>query len=132
VLSTTHTIDARTTVERVVNFFPPRQHDLVFNQLSTLLKGVMSLRLLPRSDGAGLIPAYEIMTLSPGVSTLIRERKIWEIPNYIMTGEIHGMKSFNQRLLELVEGGCISTETALEYSNNREDLAVALRKKEII
>jgi twitching motility protein PilT len=132
VLSTMHTIDARTTIERIVNFFPPEQHDLVFNQLSALLKGVMSLRLIPRADAKGLVPAYEIMTLSPGISTVIRERKLWEIPKYVSTGEIHGMKSFNQSLFELVEEKKISTDTALENSNNRDDLALHLRRRELI
>lgn len=132
VFSTMHTIDARTTIERIVNFFPPEHHDLIFNQISSLLKGVMSLRLLPRADRPGLIPAYEIMTLSPGIATLIRERKIWEIPKYIEAGDIHGMKSFNQSLLELVETKKISSQTALECSNNREDLGLILRRKELI
>ncbi len=132
VFSTMHTIDARTTIERIVNFFPPDQHDLVFNQLSSLLKGAMSLRLVPRADGKGLIPAYEVMTLSPGISTVIRERKLWEIPKYVSTGEVHGMKSFNQCLSQLVEEKKITTNTALDKSNNREDLALYLRRKEMI
>ncbi len=132
VLSTMHTIDARTTVERIVNFFPPSHHDLIFNQLSSLLKGAMSMRLIPKADGTGLIPAYEVMTLSPGISTLIREKRLWEIPNYVAGGEIHGMKSFNQSLLELVESKKITAGTALEYSNSREDLALTLRKRELI
>jgi twitching motility protein PilT len=131
VLSTMHTIDARTTVERMVNFFPPSHHDLIFNQLSSLLKGAMSMRLIPKSDGTGLIPAYEVMTLSPGISTLVREKRIWEIPDYVAGGAIHGMKSFNQSLLELVEAKKISTDVALEYSNNREDLGLQLRRKEL-
>ncbi|MFH1753163.1 MAG: PilT/PilU family type 4a pilus ATPase [Candidatus Omnitrophota bacterium] len=132
VFSTMHTIDARTTIERIVNFFSPEQHDLVFNQLSSLLKGAMSLRLVPRADGQGLIPAYEVMTLSPGISTAIRERKIWEIPKYVESGEIHGMKSFNQCLSELVEAKKITTDTALEKSNNKDDLALHLRRRELI
>ena len=93
VLSTTHTINATSTVERIVNFFPPQQHHLIFNQLSRLLKGVISLRLIPRIDRQGLIPAYEIMALSPTISGLIRENKLWEAPKYIATGNIYGMKS---------------------------------------
>ena len=100
-----HTVNATSTVERIVNFFPPQQHHFVFNQLSFLLKGVVSLRLLPRLDVQGLIPAYEVMTLSPTISSLIRENKLWETPKYINSGEIYGMKGFNQCLLELVEAG---------------------------
>ena len=132
VLSTMHTIDAMTTIERIVNFFPSQQHDLVFNQLSSLLKGVISLRLVPKIDTSGLIPAYEVMTLSAGISAIIREKKVWEIPKYLAEGAVHGMKSFNQCLFDLVISKKISAQTALEYSNNKEDLAVQLRRKEII
>jgi len=127
-LSTMHTIDARSTVERIVSFFPPQQHNLIFMQIAALLKGVISLRLLPRIDIAGLIPAYEVMTLSPTISDLIRENKLWEIPNYITTGAIHGMKTFNQCLFDLVKSKKISTQAALANSNSKEDLALMLRK----
>jgi len=127
-LSTMHTIDARSTVERIVSFFPPQQHNLIFMQMAALLKGVISLRLLPRIDVAGLIPAYEVMTLSPTISDLIRENKLWEIPNYITTGAIHGMKSFNQCLFDLVKSKKISTQAALANSNSKEDLSLMFRK----
>lgn len=132
VLSTVHTVNATTTVERLVNFFPPQQHHLVFNQLSFLLKGVVSLRLLPHIDAENLIPAYETMTLSPTVSSLIRENKLWEIPKYIASGEIYGMQSFNQCLMTLIAAGKISPEVGLEYSDRREELALQLRHKDII
>lgn len=130
--STTHTVDASSTVERILNFFPPAHHTLVSNQLSTLLKGVVSLRLIPRIDTKGLIPAYEVMTLSPTISELIRENKVWELPRYINTGKIHGMISFNQCLYDLVKAKKISSQSALEHSNNREDLALQLRRDSLM
>ncbi|MBN3039132.1 MAG: PilT/PilU family type 4a pilus ATPase [Candidatus Omnitrophica bacterium] len=132
VLSTVHTVDAASTVERIVNFFPPEQHHFLFNQLSNLLKGVVSLRLIPRIDTEGLAPAYEVMTLSPTVSRLIRENKLWELPKYIATGEIYGMKTFNQCLLELVEQKKISPQSALDNSDKKEELLLQLRHKEYI
>lgn len=130
VFSTVHTVDATSTVERIVNFFPSQQHHFVFNQLSSLLKGVVSLRLIPRIDVEGLIPAYEVMTLSPTISSLIRENKLWEMPKYIGTGDIYGMKTFNQCLSELVEAKKISTESALEYSDKKDELSLQLRHKD--
>ena len=132
VLSTLHTVNASSTVERIINFFPPYQHQLILTQLSNLLKGVLSLRLLPRIDKPGLIPAYEVMILSPTISRLLRENKLWEIPKYISTGEIYGMKSFNQSLLELVEKGKISSQVALQCSDKKEDLELQLRNRELI
>jgi Tfp pilus assembly pilus retraction ATPase PilT len=102
------------------------------HQLSFLLKGVVSQRLLPRADYPGLIPAYEIMTLSPTVSRLIRENKFWEIPKHIATGEHYGMVTFHQCLLRLVESGKISTSVALEYSDKKEELEMELRNRGLL
>lgn len=129
VLSTMHTINATATIERIVNYFPPHQHQLVLNQLSNLLKGVLTLRLIPRVDTTGLIPAYEVMTLSPSVSRLIRENKIWEIPKYISSGDVYGMKTFHQSLLEYVQAKKITPQVALEYADKREELELELRNQ---
>jgi len=129
VLSTLHTVNASSTIDRLINFFPPYQHHLVLEQLSYLLKGVFSQRLLPRSDTPGLIPAYESMVLSPSVSRLLIENKVWELPKYISSGDIYGMKSFHQCLFELVTTKKITPETALEYADKKEELEMELRNK---
>lgn len=129
VFSTLHTVNASSTIERVVNFFPPHQHHFVLDQLSNLFKGVLSLRLIPRADGLGLIPAYEVLTLSPSVSRLLRENKIWEIPKYISSGDVYGMKSFHQCLLDLVEKRLVRPEVALEYADKREELEMDFRNR---
>jgi twitching motility protein PilT len=127
VLSTLHTVNASQSVERIINFFPPHQHQEVRNQLSSLLKGVISLRLVPRKEGSGRVPAYEVMLLTPTISRLIREGKIWEIPDFIEEGNIFGMQSFNQSLTRLVKEGLISEEDAGYFSDNREEFTLALR-----
>lgn len=127
VLSTLHTINASQTVERLINFFPPHQHQEVRNQLSTLLKGVISLRLVPIKGGAGRIPAYEVMLLTPTISRLIREGKIWEIPQFIDDGAIFGMQSFNQSLIKLVREGKITEEEAAAAADNRDEFMLAFR-----
>ena len=129
VFSTVHTINASSTIERIVNFFPPEQQNLIFTQLSFFLKAVVSLRLLPRSDIEGLIPAYEIMTLSHTVSSLISEHKIWDIPEYMATGEIYNMLTFNQCLWELIQKKRITVETALQNSDERENLTLLMKKE---
>ncbi len=132
VFSTVHTINAPSTIERIVNFFPPEQHNLIFNQLSFFLKAVVSLRLLPRCDKDGLIPAYEIMTLSPTVSSLINKHKIWDIAQYMASGEIYNMMTFNQCLWELMHKKQITTETALQNSDERENLTLLMKRESYI
>lgn len=127
VLSTLHTVNAAKTVERVINFFPPYQHQEIRTQLASLLKGVISLRLLPLKDGSGRIPAYEIMLSTPTVSRLIREGKIWEITPFIEDGTIFGMQSFNQSLVKLVKEGKVSEEIGASYADNKDEFILALR-----
>ncbi len=132
VLSTIHTVNATSTVERIINFFPSHQHNFILHQLSFLLKGVLSQRLIPRCDSRGFIPAYESMVLSPSISRLIRENKFWEIPKYISSGEVYGMKSFHQCLLGLVEEGKITPESALDYADKRQELEMEFRNKRLM
>jgi twitching motility protein PilT len=127
VLSTLHTVNASQSVERIVNFFQPHQHQEVRSQLANILKGVISLRLVPLKDGSGRIPAYEVMLLTPTISRLIREAKSWEIPPYIEDGNIFGMQSFNQSLIKLVKDGLVSEETAIEFADNKDEFVLSLK-----
>ncbi|MBN2119814.1 MAG: PilT/PilU family type 4a pilus ATPase [Candidatus Omnitrophica bacterium] len=127
VFSTLHTVNAPQTVERIISFFPTHQHTQVLMQLSQILKGVVSVRLIPRKEGKGLVPSYEIMVLSPTVSRLIRESKIWEIPRYMEEGEIYGMMSFEQCLIKLVREGKIHSEVAISTSDKKEELRLRLQ-----
>jgi twitching motility protein PilT len=127
VLSTLHTVNAPQTIERIVNFFPPYQHPEIRTQVSYLLKGIISLRLIPSKDGPGRIPACEVMLLTPTISRLIREGKISEIPRFIEEGAIFGMQSFTQSLIKLVRDGLISQEVAAEFSDNKDEFALVLK-----
>jgi len=127
VLSTLHTVNASKSVERIVNFFQPHQHHEIRNQLSTLLKGVISLRLVPSFDGTKRVPACEVMLLTPTISRLIREGKIWDIPQYIEDGEVFGMQSFNQALIKLVREGKIKEEDAITFADSRDEFILALK-----
>ncbi|MFA5063562.1 MAG: PilT/PilU family type 4a pilus ATPase [Candidatus Omnitrophota bacterium] len=127
VLSTLHTINAAQTVERIINFFPPHQHQETRNQLASLLKGVISLRLIPTKDQKGRVPAYEVMLLTPTISRLIREGKIWEIPQFIDDGAIFGMQSFTQSLVRLVKEGKIREEDAVDFADSKDELLLSLR-----
>jgi len=127
VLSTLHTVNASQSVERIVNFFPPHQHQEIKNQLASILKGVISLRLIPTKNAGGRLPAYEAMLLTPTISRLIREGKVSEMQQYIEDGEVFGMCSFNQSLLKLVRQGKISEEEAVGFADNRDEFMLALK-----
>jgi pilus retraction protein PilT len=132
VLSTIHSVNASQSVERIINFFPPHQQQEKKNQLSYLLKGIISLRLVPLKNSVGRIPAYEIMLLTPTISRLIREGKVWEIPQFIEEGAVFGMQSFNQCLVKLVKEGKINEQEAMDFVDNRDEFNLALKgiKKE--
>lgn len=127
VLSTLHTVNASQTVERMINFFPPHQHQQIRTQLSFLLKGIVSLRLIPIKDGTARVPAAEVMTLTPTMGRLIREGKIGEITRFLEESELFGMMSFNQSLSRLVKDGLISESEAMEFADSKDELILAIK-----
>jgi twitching motility protein PilT len=127
VLSTLHTVNAQQTVERIINYFPPHQHDLVRLQLSMVLEGVISQRLLPRRGGRGRVPAVELMLRSPTVRDLVAEGRTRELYNAIKEGEYFGSQTFNQSLRRLYEGEKISLEEAVLAADNPEELKMEIR-----
>ncbi len=127
VLTTFHTINAVQTIVRMVNFFPPHLHDEIRMQISLILKGTISLRLLPRKDGQGRIPAFETMVVTPTIARLIQEGSIPEIQNYIDDGQLVGMQSFKQTLSKLVKDDIVEEDVALQFADSRDDLLLELK-----
>ncbi|MCA9404504.1 MAG: PilT/PilU family type 4a pilus ATPase, partial [Candidatus Omnitrophica bacterium] len=127
VMTTFHTINAVQTIIRIVNFFPPHLHDEIRMQLSMILKGTISLRLLPCKDGRGRIPAYETMVVTPTIARLIREGRIREIQNYIDDGELFGMQSFKKSLVDKVKRGLVDERDARRYADSKDDFNLELK-----
>jgi len=127
VISTFHTINAIQTITRIVNFFPPYLHDEVRLQLSNLLKGIVSLRLIPRKDRPGRIPAYETMVVTPTIARLIRENKMNDIQNFIDEGELFGMLSFKRSLVRLVQDNIIDELDARKVAVSKDDFNLELK-----
>src|SRR2546425_281599 len=126
VFSTLHTTDATQTVSRVISFFPPHQHDEIRHLLSTALQAVVSLRLVPRKDGRGRVPAAEVLINTAAVQDNIRDlAKQLSIPDLIAEGSVqYGMQSFDQSLFYWYEQGIISYESAVFYATNPSEFAL--------
>jgi len=118
VLATLHTNDAAQTVDRIIDVFPAHQQNQVRAQLSNVLLGVVSQRLLPQIGG-GRIPALEIMLMNPAVSNVIREGKTHQLPNVIHTSSGGGMISMDRYLANLVQKNLVKVEDAMPYSTDQ-------------
>ncbi|MEK7389585.1 MAG: type IV pilus twitching motility protein PilT [Elusimicrobiota bacterium] len=117
---TLHTQDAPSTIDRIIDVFPPHQQSQVRVQLAVVLQAVLSQQLLARKDGEGRIAAREIMIMTPAISNMIREGKTHMIYGALDTGAKHGMIPMDKSLAELVRQGLIAPEDALQRANNPE------------
>jgi len=120
VLSTLHTIDATQTVNRIISFFPPHQHEEVRFMLASTLQAVIALRLVPRSDREGRIPAVELMLVTATIREyLLDPEKTSLIKSTIAEGvSQYGMQTFDQSIMKHYTEGKISMENALRYCSN--------------
>jgi twitching motility protein PilT len=129
VLSTLHTVDATETVNRIVSVFPPYHQKQVRIQLSSILKAVISQRLVQREDTKGRVPACEVMVTTARMKECITEKdKTKEIHEAIAQGHVtYGMQTFDQALMLLLRKKFISYETALRQSSNPDDFALKMQ-----
>ncbi|HYG68089.1 MAG TPA: type IV pilus twitching motility protein PilT [Anaeromyxobacteraceae bacterium] len=126
VMSTLHTLDATETVNRIISAFPPYQQKQVRLQLGSVLKAVISQRLVPRADGKGRVPAVEILLATARVRELIEDKdRTKEIADAIAQGHVsYGMQTFDQSLMTLLKSGVITYEEALRQASNPDDFAL--------
>lgn len=122
VFSTLHTTGAASTIDRIIDVFPPHQQAQVRTQLASVLKGVISQVLIPRIDEPKRIAVHEIMIMTDAIGNLIRENKIVQINSSIQTGQRMGMQTLEASLAKYIKQGAIDLETALEFSSNKEFL----------
>jgi twitching motility protein PilT len=129
VLSTLHTVDAAETINRIIAVFPPYQHKQVRMQLASVLKSIISMRLMPRADGKGRVPAVEVLMATETVKDCILDPdKTRAITDVIEQGAIHyGMQSFDQSLSNLLKSGLITYEEALRSATNPDDFALKVK-----
>lgn len=122
VFATLHTQSAPTTIDRVIDVFPPHQQDQVRTQLAATLKGVVCQTLVKKANGSGRAVATEVMFSTPGISNLVREGKTYQITSMLQSGAAHGMHTMDQALAELVNEGAITRAVAMEKSQDSETL----------
>jgi twitching motility protein PilT len=129
VMSTLHTLNAVETVTRIISVFPPYHQKQVRLQLSGVLKGVISQRLVPRADGIGRVPAVEVLLSTARVRECIIEKdKTNEINDAIAKGYTnYQMQSFDQSLMALLNDGLITYEEALKHCSNPDDFALRVK-----
>lgn len=119
VLSSLHTIGAANTISRIIDVFDASQQRQIAVQLSMVLKAVVSQQLIPAKNGT-LVPAFEIMVMTPAISNMIRDNKVHQIDGIIYTSAKEDMISMDNSLLELYRKGIITQETVLQYCTNPE------------
>ena len=122
VFSTLHTPGTASTIDRIIDVFPPSQQRQIAVQLSTALQAVVSQQLIPAADGSGMIPAFEMMTATPAIRNMIRENKIPQIDGTIYSASSETMFSMDASLASLVREGLITKEEALAHASNPEML----------
>lgn len=118
VLSTLHTLGAAKTVDRIIDVFPPYQQQQIRIQFSTVIQGIISQQLFPRTDGKGRVAAFEVMIATSAIRNLIREEKTHQIDTVIQTGAQYSMQTFDNSLLSLYRKGLIDKDTILTQASN--------------
>jgi twitching motility protein PilT len=127
VFATIHTNDAIQTVNRIVNMFEPSDRDFVRQQLATVLRGTVSQKLIPLSNSTGRRPACEVLVVTPTVKDFIEKDKLGEIYELVKKGSFNNMITMNSSLYSLYEQGYIDDETAMSYSDNKNELQQIFR-----
>ncbi len=122
VLGSLHTQSAIATVDRILDAFPPDQQNQVRSQLSESLKGIVAQRLLKRADGRGRAAAVEILFGTPAVSSLIREKKTFQLASVMQSSKRDGMLTFEDSVLTLVRQGVVAAEEAAGYGIDADTL----------
>jgi twitching motility protein PilT len=133
VISTLHTLDATETVNRIIDFFPPHQQMQARMTLGGTLRGVVSQRLILRADGAGRVPAVEVLVSNGRVyDMIVNPEQTHLIEDVIREGDFYGMQTFDQHLVELVKAGVVTIEDASTAATSPHDFTIALQQQGIV
>ncbi|MBR4276847.1 MAG: type IV pilus twitching motility protein PilT [Lachnospiraceae bacterium] len=126
VLSTLHTIGAASTVDRVIDVFPPHQQQQIRVQLANVLEAVVSQQLIPTADGKGRVAAFEVMHANHAVRNLIREGKSHQLASVMQTNRKLGMITMDEAIAQLYFDGRIDREQAINFSQDPDAMEMKL------
>jgi len=120
VFSTLHTLDAPESINRVVSVFPPHHQRQIRLQLASILKAIISMRLIPRMDGQGRVPAVEVMISTPYIQECVADKERTGLIRDAVSQGVsqYGMQTFDQSIYQLYRDGYISFEQGMKYSSN--------------
>lgn len=118
VLSTLHTIGAASTIDRVIDVFPPHQQQQIRVQLANVLEAVISQQLIPRADGRGRVAAFEVLHANLAIRNLVREGKTHQIPSIMQTNRRMGMIAMDDAIVQLYREGKIVREMAALFAQD--------------
>jgi twitching motility protein PilT len=122
VLSTVHTVDATESINRMLDFFPPHQHQQARAMIAGTLKGVVSQRLIPSADGSGRVAVCEILVMTGRVRDMIMDpTQTGRLHEVIQEGEYYGMQTFDQALLGHLQAGRVTMDEAVKASTHPHD-----------
>jgi twitching motility protein PilT len=129
VMSTLHTLDAPETITRTISVFPEHQRDQIRLILASVLKGIISQRLIPRADNQGMVPAVEVLVSTARVREHVADKeKLRELREVIAGGNTtYGMQTFDQSLMSLFKSGLVTREEAMKNATNPGDFDLKLR-----
>jgi twitching motility protein PilT len=129
VLSTLHTLDATETINRIISVFPPHQQKQIRIQLASVLRAAVSMRLVPRADGTGRVPAVEVMIATPYIRECIenKERTKYIREQIALGTSQYGMQTFDQSLYQLYKSGLITLDEALRQSSNPDEFKLKVQ-----
>ncbi len=122
VFGTLHTSSAATTIDRIIDVFPPSQQSQIRTQLAASVQAIVCQTLCKTTDGKGRVAATEVLIATPAIRNLIREGKLQSIPSALQTGSRYGMHTLNQDLAHLVDEGLITYEMARERCSDASEL----------
>lgn len=120
VFATLHTTSAAQTIYRLLDFFPPGQRNQIRAMVSESMRGIICQRLIPKSDGDGMALAQEIMFNVTSIANLIREDRVFQIPNMIQINNMNGMRLLDESIAELLQQEVITPEEAYFAADNKE------------
>ena len=126
VLSTLHTIGAASTVDRVIDVFPPHQQQQIRVQLANVLEAVVSQQLIPCADGHGRVSAFEVMHSNHAVRNLIREGKSHQLVTVMQTNRKLGMITMDEAIMQLYQSQVIDKANAIQFAQDPEAMSMKL------